>query len=306
MAAVQESTVNTFTQSDGYVTHYRRWGPPTGDDVIVLLHGAMSHSDWLAPLGEALVADSTVSLIATDRRGSGRNEQARGHLASEERVIEDVVEFLQESRDAFRRVHLAGWCFGGQVASVAAAQIADQGLISSLLLVAPGFYFGERYHDVLLLSIGAAFDVVNEFQLSPESTRAFIPIPLQVTDFTTEPDWQQFIADDPLRLTKVTASTVAAWGAIAYRAEQEFTQIGDIPVLAVLGTHDRLIDVERVRSFVLQHEATTVHELATGHAVQFEQPAKLAESILSFLRAVGPSRSLVEQDAQAEDSYARS
>ncbi|HEU5380233.1 MAG TPA: alpha/beta hydrolase [Ktedonobacteraceae bacterium] len=275
--------MNIYEQSDGYSTHYRLWGPDHGDDLIVILHGGMSHSEWQEPLAEAILARSGVSFIATDRRGSGLNMQDRGHMDSSERVINDVVEFLQSLRKSFTRVHLAGWCFGGQLASAVAERVADKGIISTLILIAPGFFYNERYNDVLWLSVEAARQAVAEFNLNPEPSRAYIQLPLQSTDFTVRPDWQRFIANDKLRLTKISEGTIQVSEEIAEQAERAFPKIGNIPVLVVFGTEDRLLDVERVREFVLRRKSLVVENLPTGHAVQFEQPEKLAEVVLSFL-----------------------
>jgi pimeloyl-ACP methyl ester carboxylesterase len=283
MIHMGESDIRTYTQSDGYVTHYRLWGAPEGNNVVVILHGGMSHSEWQAPLADAIVKNSNVSFIAPDRRGSGLNSQARGHLDSSEQLIDDIVEFLRSLKGPFVRVHLAGWCFGGQVATVVAAKVADQDMISTLMLIAPGFFFNERYGDVLRLSIESAREAVKEFGLKPEPTRAFITVPLQPTDFTMHPDWHQFITDDQLRLTKVTDSMVEVCGEIAVRAEKEFSRVGNIPVLVVFGTQDRLVDVGRVREFLVAEKAPTVENLETGHAVHFEQPDRLAEIMLSFI-----------------------
>jgi pimeloyl-ACP methyl ester carboxylesterase len=283
MRQMKEPEIRTYIQSDGYVTHYRLWGASEGRDVVVLLHGGMSHSGWQAPLGDAIVSTTDVSFIATDRRGSGLNSELRGHLDLQEKVIDDVVEFLRSLKGSYERVHLAGWCFGGQIASIAAGRVADQDVISTLLLVAPGFFFNERYSDVLRLSIESALEVVKEFELSPEPTRAFIQVPLQPTDFTVRPDWHQFIVDDQLRLTKVTESTVRVWGEIVARAEKEFSQIGEVPLLVVFGSQDKLVDNDRVRNFLVGLKSPAIEELDTGHAVQFEQPEKLAEIVISFV-----------------------
>ncbi len=286
MNTLKNTMIRTYTQSDGYSTHYRLWGTAKGDDVVVMLHGGMSHSEWQEPLAEEILARSEVSFIATDRRGSGLNTQDRGHMDSSERVIEDVVEFLQSLQGSFTRVHLAGWCFGGQIASTVAARLADKDVISTLILIAPGFFFNERYSDVLGLSIESARQAIAEFNLTPELNRAYIQLPLQPTDFTVRSDWQQFIANDRLRLTKITEGTIQVSEEIAEQAEKAFPQIGNIPKLVVFGTNDRLVDIERVREFVLSHKSPVVGNIATGHAVQFEQPEKLAEVVLSFLSQV--------------------
>lgn len=283
---LKNATIHTYTQSDGYISHYRLWGSANGADVVVMLHGGMSHSGWQEPLAEAIQAKSEVSFIAIDRRGSGLNIQDRGHMDSAERVINDVIEFLQFLHKSFSRVHLAGWCFGGQIASVVAARMADKGGVATLVLIAPGFFYNERYSDVLGLSIESARQAIAEFNLTPQLNKAYIQLPLQPTDFTVRPDWQQFIFDDQLRLTKITEGTIHVSEEIAEQAEKAFPQTGNIPVLVVFGTNDRLLDIERVREFVLSHKSPIVKNIATGHAVQFEQPEELAKIILSFLSTV--------------------
>lgn len=273
---------HTFEQSDGYVTHYRLWGEPAGGDAIAMLHGGMSHSGWQAPLAEAVVAGSGISFVATDRRGSGLNA-GRGHLPGRDQAVDDTVELLRFLAQRYDRVHLAGWCFGAQVASAVAARVAGEGLVRSLLLISPGFFFNERYSDVLSLSVESAVAAVRQFGIEPGDDRAYIPVPLRNGDFTTSPDWHAFIQADDLRLTMVTERTVDVWGQLARLAEEQFPHIGDIPVLAVFGRQDRLVDNERVAAFLTERRPVTVEHFDTGHAVQFEEPDKLAGVVRAFV-----------------------
>lgn len=291
----REAAVGTFTQSDGYRSHYRLWGRPGGNDVVVLLHGGISHSGWQAPLADAIVSTSQISFIALDRRGSGLNTENRGHLLSKEREIEDVVSFLRSLRDSYARIHLAGWCFGGQVASIVASQVAGEGLLSSLILVAPGFIFNERYSDVLRLSTQAVFEVIEEFGVKPEPTRPFIPVPLQPTDFTTRAEWLEFIEKDDLRLTKVTERTLTVWHELADWSKSALSKLGGLPVLAVFGSRDRLVDNDRVKQMLKERVkgmVPTIETLDAGHAIQFEEPGKLAGLVTRFVSSV-PGRSAV-------------
>ncbi|MFB7914715.1 alpha/beta fold hydrolase [Streptomyces sp. NPDC056061] len=285
MPAPAASAVETFTQSDGYVSHYRIWGPSTGRDVIVVLHGGMSHSSWQQPLGEALVPDSGITFVALDRRGSGLNAQP-GHLEKGAQAIEDAAEFLRHLKTSFERVHLAGWCFGGQVATSVAAGVADENVISSLLLLAPGFHFNERYSDVLRLSLEAVFAAVTDLGLEPSADTPFIKVPLEPGDFTTDPDWHRFIESDELRLTRVAPSMTDAWSELAELAAKDFADIPDVPVLAVLAKADRLVDNARVRAFLETRDGIRFEELNTGHALHFEEPAKLAGIVKSFIQTV--------------------
>lgn len=279
-----ESAIHTHQQSDGYSSHYRRWGNAAGSDAIVLLHGGISHAGWQAPLGEAITSTSDISFFALDRRGSGLNQQHRGHLISEEREIEDILSVLGAIAGSFTRVHLAGWCFGGQVASIAAAR-ANQGLLSSLILIAPGYVFNERYGDVLRLSMQAVFEVVKELGVTPDPLHAFVPVPLQPTDFTASAHWLQFVTDDPLRLTKVTASTVAVWNDLANRSRAILGELAGLPVLAIFGSRDRLVDNQRVMAMLNEHvrPAPAIEVVDAHHAIQFDAPDALAALVTQFV-----------------------
>ncbi len=289
MIQFQEAVIQTHTQSDGYQTHYRLWGRPKGDDVIVLLHGGISHSAWQAPLGERVVSRSEISFIAVDRRGSGLNSVNRGHLPSKEREIEDMVSFIRSLQGSYTRIHLAGWCFGAQVAAIVASVLEAEGILSSFLMIAPGFAFQERYSDVLRLTKQAMSEVVKEFDLKPEPTHAFMPVPLQPTDFTDREVWHDFVMKDDLRLWKVTESTYKVWSELAEWSHLALSEISNLPVLAVFGNRERLVDndcvkqmvQERVKSLVIRMET-----LETGHAVQFDEPEKLAEIVTSFVDSV--------------------
>jgi pimeloyl-ACP methyl ester carboxylesterase len=283
-----EPTIGMHTQSDGYRSHYRRWGAPTGNDVVVLLHGGISHAEWQAPLAEAIVSSSDMTFIALDRRGSGLNSEHRGHLISEQREIDDIVSFLHSLTDSFTRIHMAGWCFGGQVASVVASHLAGQSVLSSLILVAPGYVFNERYSDVLRLSMRAVFEVVQELALPPDPLRAFVPVPLQPTDFTDSARWLQFINEDKLRLTRVTASTVSVWNDLADRSRTILSDLGGLHVLAVLGRRDRLVDNDRVAALLREHVRPTpvIEFVDAHHAIQFDEPVALAAIITRFVSGV--------------------
>ncbi|MED7952758.1 MULTISPECIES: alpha/beta fold hydrolase [unclassified Streptomyces] len=274
--------VLTFEQPDGYRTHYRVWGPAQADDVVVMLHGGMSHSGWQAPLGTRLGQLPGTAFVAVDFRGSGLND-GRGHIPAGQLAVDDIAHLLRHLKDSYGRIHLAGWCFGAQIATVVATGLAGQEVISSLIMTSPGFFFNDRYNDVLDRSIDAALIAAEELGLTPEPDRAFIQIPLRTPDFTDRPEWHAFIDADELRLLRITVGTIDAWEEIAVRSEKDFAGIGPLPLLAVFGTRDKLVDNARVRAFLATHPDLRVHELDTGHALQFEEPDALAALLGDFI-----------------------
>jgi len=284
-----EHRIGTHRQSDGYETHYRHWGSASGEDAVVLLHGGISHSGWQAPLAERVTDTSEIGFYALDRRGSGLNAQ-RGHLPSVDRELDDIESFLRSLTSSFRRVHLAGWCFGGQIASIAAARLAGQEVVTSLVLVAPGYAFTERYADVLRLSMQGIFSALDSLAVKPKPDLPFVPVPLQIIDFTDRPQWREFVSADSLRLERVTATTVKVWDELAALSRGGvLSELGGIPVLAVLGNKDRLVDNDAVAARLVEEvrgPAPVIHRLDTHHAVQFEEPDTLARYVTEFIAAL--------------------
>jgi L-alanine-DL-glutamate epimerase-like enolase superfamily enzyme/pimeloyl-ACP methyl ester carboxylesterase len=277
----------TYRMPDGYDIHYRLWGPEAGDDVLVILHGGMSHSGWQYPLAQALQTRSSVSVAAPDRRGCGLNER-RGELGTMALVIQDVVEHLLYLKRSFKRVHLVGWCQGAQFASVAAAKLQPHRTLSSLVLMTPGFFWNDRFRSVIDIAEKTMFSLRSSFNAEPDRHKAFVPIPMRAADFTFNREWLAFIHGDPLKTTKVTMKSALimdemqemSWSAVLSLA---------LPMLVILATRDRIVDNRKVTEFLTplingspQSRFVTID---AAHAVQFEKTEELAESILSFIRS---------------------
>ncbi|MER8095236.1 alpha/beta hydrolase [Streptomyces goshikiensis] len=277
--------VHTFEQPDGYVTHYRLWGSETAADLVVMLHGGMSHAGWQAPLGDGLARlGGDVAFAAVDLRGSGLNA-VRGHIPDGQAAVRDITLLLDSLKKARpgTRIHLAGWCFGAQVATVVAAGLTDADVIASLLMVCPGFFFNDRYSDVLDRSIDAALEVVEELGITVEPTRPFIRVPLRAADFTDRAEWLAAIEDDKLKLSHVTVGTIDSWEAIAVQSETDYGRIGKLPVRAVFGTRDKLVDNDRVRTFLQSHPDLETRDIDAGHAVHFEETDALTHLVADFV-----------------------
>jgi pimeloyl-ACP methyl ester carboxylesterase len=227
---------------------------------------------------------SGMSVFAPDRRGCGLND-GRGDLHSAERSIEDVVEHLRMLAGRFDRVHLAGWCQGGQYAAVAAQQLQDEGSLASLSLITPGLFWNARFRSVIDMTERVAQALLTHFDLAPEREECFVPIPLQATDFTLMPDGLDFIDADALKTTEVTLKSVVVMDEVQ---ERSWTSILDVrlPMFAITATGDRIVDNQKVRGYLgaqLERPGNRFAEIDTGHAVQFERPDDLADALVAFI-----------------------
>jgi pimeloyl-ACP methyl ester carboxylesterase len=280
-------SIDFLEAPDGYKIHYRRWGRAAGGDVVMILHGGMSHSGWQAPLANQLRSMSPdITVVAPDRRGCGLNER-RGDLGSVPSVIDDVVKQVKFLKESFRRVHLAGWCQGSQYAAVAAAGLGDA--LSSLILLTPGFFWNERFRSVLSIAEKIVMEMVSGFKLKPDRDHACIPIPMEATDFTLVDEWLDFIEKDDLKTTLITLKSVSIMDEIQELSWFAMLQ-NRLPVLAIMAEHDRIVDNNKVMQFIGHlfsgENKNRMVSLASGHAIQFERPEEAATEILTFIRKI--------------------
>ena len=284
----QTEELEVQAMSDGYQIHCRRWGPATGSDVLVVLHGGMSHSSWQRPLADAVRRQSAMTVFAPDRRGCGLNG-GRGDLGSALRSVEDVVEHLRMLAGRFERIHLAGWCQGAQYAAVAAERLQGEGALATLLLVTPGLFWNARFRSVIDVTERVVQGLLTHFKLAPGREESFAPIPLQATDFTQGPDGLDFIDADALKTTEVTLKSVIVMDEVQERSWEAILRVG-LPLFAMTASGDRIVDNLKVRAYLgplLARPGNRVAEIDAGHAVQFERADELAAALLGFIRESG-------------------
>ena len=276
--------IHFLEMPDGYQINYRLWGKNQGEDIVIILHGGMSHSGWQAPLANQLRSMSPdITIVAPDRRGCGLNEQ-RGDLGSVPAVIDDVVKQVEFLKGSFRRVHLAGWCQGAQYATVAAARLGDE--LSSLILLTPGFFWNERFRSVLSITEEIVMKMISEFKLKPERNQAGIPVPMEATDFTLVDEWLDFIESDDLKTTLITLKSVSIMDEVQELSWFAMLQ-NRLPVLAIMAEHDRIVDNKKVLQFIghlfSDGKENRMVSMDSGHAIQFERPEEVATEILTFI-----------------------
>lgn len=308
MAEPSESyTVETFTASDGYRCHYRRYAIPESIAAprahVVCIHGIQSHAGWYEHSCTRLSeAGYLVSFL--DRRGAGMNEHKRGDTPGYRRLLDDLAEFIQLQRQpgiaeaaaavasALPRhpvarsprhpvtcplpLYLLAISWGGKLA--VALQRRHPELVDGLILLCPGFF--PRVGP----SLGERVQIAWARLLSP--WRRF-PVPLQDAElFTATPRWQRFIREDPLSLRQATARFFAA-SVFLDRALRSAPAHVRVPVLLLLAGQDRVIDNDLTRRFANRFATDDLEVMEypeAAHTLEFEvDPNPFIQDIRGWL-----------------------
>jgi alpha-beta hydrolase superfamily lysophospholipase len=257
------SGLEVFRASDGYSFYYRHY-PAVGATRgrLVFVHGIRSHGGWYARSCRRF-AEAGFDVYFLDRRGGGLNTAHRGDTPSFRRLLDDVAEFIQRLREekAFLPVVVGGISWGGKLA--VGLPYRKPGLVDGLVLLCPGLVPKVAPPFVSRVRIALA-RVFRPWK--------FFPIPLNEPDlFTSSPEWQRFIATEPLGLRLATARFLfGSFSLDIYlrRAARRVT----LPTLLVLAEHDRIISNVETRKFTGRFPTpTSIFDYpGSHHTLEFE------------------------------------
>ena len=233
-----EAELHEFVVSDGRRLSWQKWPPSSSvRGYVVALHGIQSHAGWYEYSSRRL-AEAGFEVCFLDRRGSGRNPEARGDALHADRLVHDVTQFLAEMRSRRDRdnpgspVVLQAVSWGGKLASVVASRRPD--LVDGLALLYPGLKSRVRPGWWARVRLGLARRL--------EIRDKLVEIPLRDPAlFTGDPDWQRFIRNDPLALREVTVGFLLANQDLDREVDLAVTRIA-CPLLLMLAGGDRIID----------------------------------------------------------------
>lgn len=156
MAAVpSDSTLSTFTASDGDNLAVQDWPLPEGlalRGVVVLVHGLGEHAGRYEHLARRL-NELGFAVRGYDQFGHGESGGVRGRLPSSSRLVDDLAEIVESTRlrmDDETPLIVLGHSMGGLVAACLAAQ--NRMRIDGLVLSSPALDAGLSAFQKLLLS----------------------------------------------------------------------------------------------------------------------------------------------------------
>lgn len=257
----------TWTASDGYRWFYRHFPAyGTAKATVVGIHGIQSHGGWYEASCRHL-RGAGCDVYFVDRRGSGRNEIARGDTPSFRRLLDDLGEFLHcLKRPGSPPLFAVAISWGGKLG--AGLCFRFPGLLDGLALLAPGF------KPRIQPSTSERFRIALARLISP--VRLF-PIPLNEPDlFTGTPRWQRFIAEDRLALREATARFLVESSRLDFYLRRAPRHVRCRAML-MLAAEDRIIDNDRTRIYVKQFataDQTVIEYPGAHHTLEFEPDPK--------------------------------
>jgi N-formylmaleamate deformylase len=252
-------------ETNGISTHYLRTGgtkPP-----VVLLHGLMGSGACWTPQARAL--EDEFDVVMPDARGHG-GSSAPHHGYRYDDLANDVVRLLG-SLELSRPV-LLGHSMGGMTAAVVASRGA--GLLRGLVLVDPTFLSPERQREV------RDSDVADQHRRALGLPKSELVGQARSRHPHRSPEIVELQAEARLQ-TRMGAFDVLTPPNPAYR---DVVSAIDVPTLLVIGdkpvvTFEMATELHRLNPRVRIEQIPNA-----GHGLPFEQPARLGEVVLSFLR----------------------
>ena len=255
--------------------------------LIVALHGIQSHSGWYTWSSEKL-AEAGYDVYFADRRGSGLNGLQRGHADHGQRLLSDVRQLIQlaqhEHTDTSLPLTLMSVSWGGKIAAALAATWPEE--VDRLALLYPGLIpqLQPTWWQSLQLNLARHFDI----------RQKGIDIPL--TDpalFTDVAEHQQFIAEDPLTLHRVTSGFLNA-GRDLDRITQERCDRINQPTLLMLAGRDQVINNTATGQLAARfgtERQTVIRYPAAQHTLEFElDRERFVSDLIAWLEWCGGRR----------------
>ncbi len=247
--------------------HYRRTGgtkPP-----VLLLHGLMGSGACWTPLARAL--EGEFDLVMPDARGHGASSGPL-HGYRYEDFAADVVGLIHGL--GLSRPVLLGHSMGGMTAAVVASR--NPKILRGLILVDPTFLSPERQREVY------ESEVTEQHRQALGLQKSDLIAQAQTRHPHRSPEIIEIQAEARLK-TRLAAFEVLTPPNPAYR---EVVSAMEAPSLLVIGdspvvTLDMAMELRRLNPRVQIEQIEKA-----GHGLPFEQPERLAEVVLSFLRGL--------------------
>ena len=258
--------ISSVCEANGIRTHYLRTGGPRPP--VVLLHGLTGSGACWAPLARALEGEFDV--VMPDARGHG-DSSAPHHGYRYDDHASDVVGLIRGLELA--RPVLLGHSMGGMTAAVVASR--GEGILRGLVLVDPTFLGPERQREV------HASDVADQHRRALGLQKADLVAQGRARHPRRSSEIVELQAEARLK-TRMDAFDVLTPPNPEYR---DVVRAIDVPTLLVIGDRSVVTLEMAVELRGLNPRVRIEQVPGAGHGLPFEQPGRLGEIVVSFLRA---------------------
>lgn len=257
--------------TDAYPLAVTLWEPQQPIATALLVHGVVSHAQWLDAIGAGLAARG-IRCVAPDRRGAGRNGIARGDAPDCRTLLDDLHCVIQHCADTGLPLHLCGFCWGANCAVHYA--LADSGGLASLCLLAPSLFPAAALRRPLSSGSSA---------LATEAP----PTPVEL--FTRGPQYREFILPDPLRLRAVSPRFNGILQQMSQMLAAKCLKLTQ-PMLLLLAQQDAMVDNAATEKLFarLKVSPKQLHTLPAAHGIQFDAPQRVTELLAGWIGSLRP------------------
>jgi len=252
---------------EDYALYARYWQAQTPSAVVVMVHGIVSHSQWMDRIAKPLMQNN-ISCLAVDRRGAGMNNLARGDSPSEFALIQDLEAIVNWTKTLNIPLHLCGFCWGS--CYVVNYLIQSSARISSVIHIAPSL-FQSKWILQRPFEIGDASEATEE------------PV-MPIDQFTDGPLYQTYIKPDPLRLRAVSLRMNRCMQSFSQGIWMKFLRLKQ-PCLMLIGKKDTVVDNEATLQLFnrLKVDPKAIYFLDAHHGIQFEQADATVSAIVDWI-----------------------
>jgi len=253
--AASESTLSTFTASDGDNLAMQDWPLPDGlalRGVVVLAHGLGEHAGRYDRVASRLNSWG-FAVRGYDHYGHGESNGVRGALPTETRLLDDLADVIDSTRNRMKSgtpLILMGHSMGGLVAAslVALGQVQVDALVLSSPALDPGLNTFRKFLLATLPRIAPNLTVGNG--LDPN----FISHdPAVVAAYKADPRVHD-------RISGRLARFIADGGAQVIEHAPHWT----VPTLLMYAGADRLVNPEGSRAFA----AAAPRQVVSAHCFE--------------------------------------
>ncbi len=246
---------------------------------VLCLHGMESHSGWFNDLAIQLNGLGW-AVACCDRPGWGKSPGPCGHLESYKEFVARTCVLASDARAKFGSVHLLGMSWGGMASLYFA--LRRGWLIDSLTLLAPGLAVrtGIPFFEKMRIASSILFN----------DRRAVFTPAFSVELFSDNAECREFIANDPYRIQKVTASFCLETLKMRDFIKNSVGKKSLPPAQCLLGGRDKMIDNDAVAALCRKAGMEIAMLPEASHALALEHPLEVAERFTRLAARAGGMR----------------